>query len=427
MSASVWNGVNSNLTTDADNFTPSGVPDETVDLSVTVAAPDDVDGNLTVKNLDFTGFTGAYTRTLGSATIHTYGDVTFSAGMSIGVDTELDTFADSTITMAGLNLGAFGGNGEFNIFGDASTVTLADNFYHTGYFECDGNDATIALGTHTLTVKIVASNDGNGLFLTEGNGNVIMSHGSGGKLVLIADTGVLDFECYFPLAASGTLPPTEMSGAGNFNLYDNGPKLTSLLITNTTVDGSNLSTPINVVGSNVATGSTISNCDFSDGTELDATDSCVDGGGNTNVNFGTPDVTAPYITNIDGVDGDYVTAQTIDITCTMSENVTKTGSVRLALRLFNGIKYANYLSGSGTDTFVFRYTVAAPDATDDLQAYAIDLNGGTMVDGASNPISLEVPTEGLAGSLSFNSAITIFNGNDTVAPRPNHRRLGMLR
>ncbi len=64
---------------------------------------------------------------------------------------------------------------------------------------------------------------------------------------------------------------------------------------------------------------------------------------------------------------------------------------------------------------------------DVLTTTGIDLNGGTMKDGAGNDLTLTAPAEGGAGSLSANATIIIDNRNDVVQARPNKRRLGMLR
>jgi hypothetical protein len=76
---------------------------------------------------------------------------------------------------------------------------------------------------------------------------------------------------------------------------------------------------------------------------------------------------------------------------------------------------ASYVSGSGSDTLVFNYTVQSGDASADL-AYtgtnALALNSGTIKDAAGNNATLTLPPAAAAGSLSSNKAILI----DGVAP-----------
>jgi hypothetical protein len=75
---------------------------------------------------------------------------------------------------------------------------------------------------------------------------------------------------------------------------------------------------------------------------------------------------------------------------TLSEAVTVTGSPRLAVDVGGATRYATFTSGSGTNTLTFTYTTQAGDV--DLDGIAvsapIDLNGGTIKDGAGNDASL---------------------------------------
>ena len=51
---------------------------------------------------------------------------------------------------------------------------------------------------------------------------------------------------------------------------------------------------------------------------------------------------------------------------------------------------ATYTSGSGTSALTFSYTVAAGQNTAALTATAVNLNGGTIKDGAGNAASLSL-------------------------------------
>lgn len=99
----------------------------------------------------------------------------------------------------------------------------------------------------------------------------------------------------------------------------------------------------------------------------------------------------------------------IDITVTFSSNVNVTGSPRLKLETGATDRDAIYLSGSGTNTLIFRYTVQAGDSSSDLayvSANALTLNGGTII-GAIGDAVLILPKPGASGSLSANKAIQI--------------------
>ena len=83
----------------------------------------------------------------------------------------------------------------------------------------------------------------------------------------------------------------------------------------------------------------------------------------------------------------YIAGQDLDFTTTFSEAVTITGTPRIALTLdTGGTVYADYVSGSGSNTLTFRDVVAPgqQDLTGITTASAIDLNGGAIKDAAGN-------------------------------------------
>ncbi len=104
----------------------------------------------------------------------------------------------------------------------------------------------------------------------------------------------------------------------------------------------------------------------------------------------------------------YTTNQTVDITVTFSNNVNVTGSPTLLLETGLTDRNATYLSGSGTSSLVFRYTVVAGDTSNNLDyasANALSLNGGSIT-GAIGDATLVLPTPGSEGSLGFNGGVT---------------------
>ena len=81
-------------------------------------------------------------------------------------------------------------------------------------------------------------------------------------------------------------------------------------------------------------------------------------------------VTAP-------TDNDYITASVLDFSVLFSEDILVTNTPRLAIDIGGSVKYANYISGSGTSSLVFRYTVGAPDNDNDgitFNSTTVDLN-----------------------------------------------------
>ncbi|MCB1148131.1 MAG: hypothetical protein KDK38_15130, partial [Leptospiraceae bacterium] len=70
----------------------------------------------------------------------------------------------------------------------------------------------------------------------------------------------------------------------------------------------------------------------------------------------------------------------------------------------------NYISGSGTDTLTFIYTVQAGDINTDLDyasTGALSLNGATIRDTVNKDAILTLPTPGAAGSLAYSKDLNI--------------------
>ncbi|TAH21410.1 MAG: T9SS C-terminal target domain-containing protein [Cytophagales bacterium] len=129
----------------------------------------------------------------------------------------------------------------------------------------------------------------------------------------------------------------------------------------------------------------------------------------------------PFINSISSptANGTYGIGSNIDITVTFSENVTVTGTPQLTLGTTPTNRVANYVSGSGTNTLTFRYTVQATDVSTDLDyasTTALALSGGTIKGtsiGTPNA-GLTLPTVGGAGSLGANKDIVIDGARPTV-------------
>jgi hypothetical protein len=85
-----------------------------------------------------------------------------------------------------------------------------------------------------------------------------------------------------------------------------------------------------------------------------------------------------------------VSAAPLTFTVNASEPVTVTGTPRLVLDIGGVTRYADYASGSGTDTLLFTYNVQAGDfdANGISVASPIDLNGGTIRDAGNNDLEL---------------------------------------
>jgi hypothetical protein len=122
------------------------------------------------------------------------------------------------------------------------------------------------------------------------------------------------------------------------------------------------------------------------------------------------DGVAPAITSVSGpAAGTYIVGQHLDFTVVFSEAVVVTGTPRLVLTIGSTTQYATYLSGSGTSTLTFRYTVQSGDLDSDGIAVAspIDLNGGTIKDVPGNDAGLTFTPPDTSGVLVDGVAPTI--------------------
>jgi hypothetical protein len=131
----------------------------------------------------------------------------------------------------------------------------------------------------------------------------------------------------------------------------------------------------------------------------------------------------PRITSVSSstADGTYKVGDTITITTTFSEAVTvdTTGGIPSLLLETGSIdRVATYVSGSGSNTLTFSYTVQAGDISADLDyqsTAALGLNGATIRGATSNDAVLTLPTMGNAGSLGANKDIAIDGVAATVS------------
>lgn len=101
------------------------------------------------------------------------------------------------------------------------------------------------------------------------------------------------------------------------------------------------------------------------------------------------DVLPPSIQSVVVAAGTYASGENLDITVTFSEDVTITGTPRIALDVGGTTRYADYVPGAPGGTHVFRWVVTALDVDAngiEIQS-PLDLNGGSIVDGANWPLT----------------------------------------
>jgi hypothetical protein len=121
---------------------------------------------------------------------------------------------------------------------------------------------------------------------------------------------------------------------------------------------------------------------------------------------------APTITSVSSssANGTYKIGDVITVTVEFDNIVNVTGTPTLTLETGAIDRVLSYVSGSGTDTLSFSYTVQEGDTSADLDyisSSALSLNGGTIQDGTNQAAILTLPTPGAAGSLGANTALVV--------------------
>jgi hypothetical protein len=160
---------------------------------------------------------------------------------------------------------------------------------------------------------------------------------------------------------------------------------------------------------------------LANGTAYTFTSTATNGAGTSNSSSAsssaTPIATPPTVTAINSStgNGSYKVGDTVSIQIAFSESVVVTGTPQLTLETGSTDRVLNYVSGSGTNSLTFTYTVQTGDTSTDLEyasTTALVLNGGSINDSAGNTGVLTLPGLGASGSLSASKAIVI----DTTLP-----------
>ncbi|MCV3737934.1 Ig-like domain-containing protein, partial [Rhizobium sp. TRM96647] len=121
---------------------------------------------------------------------------------------------------------------------------------------------------------------------------------------------------------------------------------------------------------------------------------------------------APRVSSVTASSPDdyYKVGDVITITVSFDQTVDVTGTPQLLLETGFTDRVVNYVSGSGTDTLTFAYTVQTGDTSADLDyvsTTALTLNGGTVSNADGTHAILTLPSPGTAGSLGANKAIGV--------------------
>ncbi|RYZ74391.1 MAG: hypothetical protein EOP09_00490, partial [Proteobacteria bacterium] len=128
------------------------------------------------------------------------------------------------------------------------------------------------------------------------------------------------------------------------------------------------------------------------------------------------DAVPPAISSITSnlADGAYGPGNVIDIRVTFSKVVNVVGGAPTLTLNTSPVRTASLVSGTGSATLVFNYTVQASDVSSDLNVTNLSLIGATIRDAATNDATLSVPASGAAGSLDLAKEIVI--AGNSVAP-----------
>lgn len=127
------------------------------------------------------------------------------------------------------------------------------------------------------------------------------------------------------------------------------------------------------------------------------------------------DNTPPQVTNVTSTtpNGSYTVGDDIEITVTFDEVVEVTGVPQLELTTDT----IDYVSGSGSTTITFKYTVKPGDDATDLEYKTISsflIGKSTVSDKAGNDAVTTLPTPGQTGSIGNNKNIVVDTKKPTI-------------
>lgn len=307
----------------------------------------------------------------------------FIAASGVSFTTASNTTSNVTLTVA-INDGGNSGSGGAQT--DSTTVTLAV----TAVNDAPVNSLPAAQSVDQDSSLVFNSGNGNLISISDvdaGSNSVEVTLTASNGLLTLGSTSGLSFQ-----VGSGTGDAT-MTFAGSLANINNA--LNGLTFTPTS--GYNGPASLQITSDDLGSSGS--------------------GGAQTDTDTLTITVNSlnPRITSVSSstADGTYKVGDTITITTTFSEAVTvdTTGGIPSLLLETGSIdRIATYVSGSGSNTLTFSYTVQAGDISADLDyqsTAALGLNGATIRGATSNDAVLTLPTVGNAGSLGANKDIAI--------------------
>ncbi len=377
-------------------------------------------GGLTLTGT-LNGNTGTDTLSLASgaslsgATISGFENLTLASGSITLTPAQLNAFT-GTLTAPGSNT---------LIFDAAGTLTGTNLAPIETYVIGVGGSKTITLPASTADGKtltvistidddhfVVTGSDGDQTItgsnaadtLDGGAGNDTLNGGSGadtltggtGTDAFVGSTAQLNGDTITDLSGGETLRLTGVTGLSTANVRFNGTSF-------------EIDTNATTFASPEVTISTVSNL-----SSTLSVYSVADDNSDTLITFSPA---PPTVTGVSSstANGYYKAGDTISIQVTFNGAVTVTGTPTLTLETGTTDRTASYVSGTGSTTLTFTYTVQVGDLSADLDTAstsALALAGGTIQDSFPQNAVLTLPTPGTTGSLGANKALVI----DTVPP-----------
>jgi hypothetical protein len=134
----------------------------------------------------------------------------------------------------------------------------------------------------------------------------------------------------------------------------------------------------------------------------------------------TIDTSAPVVVSVAvPANGTYASSGTLDFTVSFNESVTvdtSGGTPRIAIVVGAATRYADYVSGSGTNALVFRYTVPSGDVdSNGITVGALSANGGSLRDQAGNDAVITLNNVGSTAAVNVDGtepSITSVSASD---------------
>ena len=297
------------------------------------------------------------------------------AGTTTGVNDSFSITIGGVNTIVAVSSNAFSGTVDLSGVADSTSVSIYGGV---------GSTASVPVQYSSSFIKDVVGPSVDSVTISSATGaqnNRLNTDDLVSVTVTLDDVAVVTGTPVIALnIGSATANATYISGTGTANL------LFQYTILANDVDSNGISISTNALS---LSGGSIAD---TRGNAATLTHSVVTDNSTYMVDAVAPSVSSVVFTSAIGAEANTLgEGDTLDITVTMSETTTVTGTPQLALVVGSGAGVASYLSGSGTTSLVFRYTAVSGDADTDgvsIVADQLSLNSGTMTDAAGNAATL---------------------------------------